>query len=115
MQMDTTTLVFRALADPTRRGILEVIAIKPTHVAQLAERFPMSRPAISKHLGVLKSAGLVRFTEQGKKRLYTMEPAPLKSADLWLEHYRHFWTESLHHLKLHSEGKHASRKKKKKN
>ena len=110
--MDTTSLVFHALSDPTRRGILDMIATKRTHVAQIADKFPMSRPAISKHLAVLKNAGLVSFSEEGKKRFYTMEPRPLKSADLWLEHYRHFWTESLHHLKAHAERKHSSKRKK---
>ena len=66
MQTDPTTLVFRALADPTRRRILEAIGSQPSHVAQLAQQFPMSRPAISKHLGVLKNAGLVSFFRTGK-------------------------------------------------
>ena len=103
MQTDSTTLVFRALADPTRRRILQAIADRPAHVAQLTRHFPVSRPAISKHLGVLKNAGLVSFSEQGKKRLYRMEPGPLRLADRWLDHYRRFWEESLQRLKEHME------------
>ncbi len=111
MQTDTTTLVFRALADPTRRMILEKIAVRPIHVAKLTQQFPISRPAISKHLGVLKDAGLVSYTEIGKKRMYRMEPARLSLADRWLEHYRHFWEESLRNLKQHVESSSPSGKK----
>lgn len=111
MQTDKTTLVFRALSDPIRRAILERIAVKPAHVALLTKQFPVTRPAISKHLRVLKEAGLVRYTEAGKKRLYRMEPAPLRLADEWLEHYRRFWKESLQHLKEHLESTGSSQQK----
>ena len=105
MQTDSTTLVFRALGDRTRRSILERIAIKPAHVAQLTEQFPVSRPAISKHLRVLRNAGLVTYEEIGKKRMYRLEPAPLSLADHWLKHYRQFWKQSLQGLKKHVESK----------
>jgi DNA-binding transcriptional ArsR family regulator len=103
LESDQTTLVFRALADSTRRAILHRIAGRPLHVAQLSDHFPISRPAISKHLNVLKEAGLVSFKEQGKKRIYKVEAAPLRLADEWLEYYRKFWSTSLRNLKAHVE------------
>lgn len=104
-QTDKTTLVFRALSDPTRRAILERIALRATHVALLSEEFPISRPAISKHLRILRNAGLVQYEEIGKKRIYRMEPRPLRLANQWLDQYRHFWEQSLQNLKKHLETK----------
>ncbi|HSE40677.1 MAG TPA: metalloregulator ArsR/SmtB family transcription factor [Acidobacteriota bacterium] len=112
MKEDVTTQVFRALADPTRRAILQKIASKPLHVAQLKGNFEISRPAISKHLRILKNAGLVTFTEEGKKRMYRLQARPLRYAYNWLDHYRSFWTESLRNLKKHVESRPPASKRK---
>src|SRR5271166_3849268 len=103
MKSDPTTQVFQALADPTRRAILARIAQEQVHVAELAGHFPISRPAISKHLRTLKSAGLVVDQESGKKRIYSLNPRPLVFVDLWLDQYRRFWNTSLQNLKKHVE------------
>ena len=74
----------RALSDNTRRGILALLAEGQLSVLEIAEKFPMSRPAISKHLRILKEAGLVLETPAGRQRLYALEPAPLELLELWL-------------------------------
>ena len=74
----------RALADTTRRGILVLLQEGQLSVLEIAERFPMSRPAISKHLRILKEAGLVVETPAGRQRLYTLESGPLDSLQRWL-------------------------------
>jgi len=74
----------RALSDTTRRGILALLTEGQLSVLEIAERFPMSRPAISKHLRILKEAGLVLETPVGRQRLYALEPAPLELLQSWL-------------------------------
>lgn len=74
----------RALSDGTRRGILALLKQGQLSVLEIAEKFPMSRPAISKHLRILKEAGLVLETPAGRQRLYALEPGPLESLRLWL-------------------------------
>lgn len=103
MSRAVSSQVFQALADPTRRAIVARLARRPRHVADLAGRFPMSRPAISKHLRILKSAGLVGYEEVGKKRFYRLNPRPLARLDSWLERYRNFWDRNLRSLKQHLE------------
>lgn len=74
----------RALSDTTRRGILALLKEGQLSVLEIAEKFPMSRPAISKHLRILKEAGLVLETPAGRQRLYALELGPLESLQLWL-------------------------------
>lgn len=81
-----------ALADPTRREIFEQIAARPCAVGELAVRFPVSRPAVSQHLRVLKDAGLVRDLAQGNRRIYRLEPRGLEELRTYLEG---FWNEAL--------------------
>lgn len=87
--------VFRAIADPTRREMLELLRERELMVSELAAPFDMSQPAISQHLAVLRDSGLVSARRDGRNRVYRIEPAALKAIDDWLEHYRHFWTEKL--------------------
>ena len=87
--------VFRALADPTRRAILERLRRRERGVSELAEPFAMSQPAISQHLRVLVEAGLVRASKRGRERIYTLEPHALKLAHDWLAHFEAFWTDKL--------------------
>lgn len=80
----------RALSDSTRRGILALLKQGQLSVLEIAERFPMSRPAISKHLRILKEAGLVLETPAGRQRLYALDLGPLKSLQLWLADLKGF-------------------------
>jgi DNA-binding transcriptional ArsR family regulator len=99
-----STDVFRAIADPTRRAILDRLRAGPANAGALAADFRQSRPAISKHLRVLREARLVVDTRVGRERLYAIDPVPLQSAAGWLEGYRAFWQSSLTKLKRHLEG-----------
>src|SRR4249919_2305175 len=83
---------FTALADPTRREIFERIAARPRSVGELAAELPVSRPAVSQHLRVLKAAGLVADRAEGTRRIYRVDPSGLVAARAYLEG---FWTEAL--------------------
>ena len=91
--------VFRAVADPTRRAILDRLRAGPANAGALAADFRQSRPAISKHLRVLREARLVIDRAVGRERVYTVDPLPLQAAAGWLEGYRSFWQSSLAELK----------------
>lgn len=95
--------VFRAIADPTRRAILDRLRAGPAPVNALAADFYQSRPAISKHLRVLKDARLVSERRMGRERLYALDPMPLQTAAGWLEGYRSFWQRNLESLKRYLE------------
>jgi DNA-binding transcriptional ArsR family regulator len=90
--------VFTALADPTRRAILQRLTLGDANVAELAEPFEMSQPAISKHLKVLERAGLISRGRDAQRRPCRLEPRPLKAATDWLEDYRDYWEESYQNL-----------------
>ena len=89
---------FAALADPTRRALLARLAKGEASVAELAEPFAMTQPAISKHLKVLEEAGLVSAGRDAQKRPRRLSPAPLAEASEWLEAYRRFWEASFGRL-----------------
>src|SRR3569833_3322803 len=84
-----------AIADPTRRELLALLAAGEIAAGDLAARFPVSRPAISRHLRVLREAGLVRSRTEGRRRRYALDPAPLRELDDWLEPYRDLWAQQL--------------------
>src|SRR5215468_3358181 len=90
--------VFRAIADPTRRAILDRLRAGPTPVNALAEEFEQSRPAVSKHLRVLRRARLVKEERVGRERLYQLRPLSLQPVVGWLEGYRSFWQVNLDNL-----------------
>jgi DNA-binding transcriptional ArsR family regulator len=90
--------VFGALADPTRRAILARLTRGEASVAQIAEPFPMSQPAISRHLKVLEDAGLITRTRQATARLSHLRADPLRDAVSWLATYREYWEESYQRL-----------------
>ncbi len=94
-QLDRT---FAALADPTRRRILEHLAQGDRCVTDLAKPYSMSLPAVSKHLRVLEKAGLVRRRRNGRVHRLNLEAAPMKQASQWIEEYRRFWEESFDRL-----------------
>lgn len=84
--------VFAALADPTRRAVLDLLRRGSQPAGEIASAFPVSRPAISKHLGVLRRTRLVVERRQGRHRVYHLNAQPLAAVDAWLEHYRTFWS-----------------------
>lgn len=101
-----------ALADPTRRRIVELLAEGERSAGELAAQFPVSRPAVSRHLRVLREHRLVRTREQGTQRLYSLDAAPLAELDDWLRRYRPFWAQRLD--ALDTELKRARRRRKEK-
>ena len=90
--------VYRALSDPSRRAILDLLAEGERAVGELLEHFEFSQPALSKHLKVLREAGLVGFRAVSRRRLYRLEAANLRSVAEWVGHYEAFWSESLDKL-----------------
>lgn len=98
-----TSAVFDALADPTRRRLLELLADRERSAGDLAGEFAVSRPAVSRHLRVLRDAGLVRWREDAQRRIYALEPQPLAELDEWLDRYRRFWPDVLDRLERHLE------------
>ena len=100
---------FYALADPTRRAVLDLLRTGRQPAGQIAESFPVSRPAISKHLRLLRRANLVREQRSGRHRLYELNAAPLRAVDEWLDEYRAFWKTKLAHLKAFVEADPAPR------
>ena len=84
-----------ALADPTRRRIVELLADGERSAGDIAAQFDTSRPGVSRHLRVLREYGLVRARGDGQRRLYSLDPAPLAELDVWLARYRSFWTNRL--------------------
>jgi DNA-binding transcriptional ArsR family regulator len=85
-------VIFQALADPTRRGMLARLALGEKSVGELAKPFAMSFAGASKHVKVLEEAGLIRREVRGRTHICRLEPGPLASADQWLRHYERFWT-----------------------
>jgi DNA-binding transcriptional ArsR family regulator len=95
---DRLSATFHALADPTRRAILARLADGPASVNEIAAPFSMSLPAVSKHLKVLEKAQLVSRGREAQWRPCTLEAAPLKDADAWIEQYRAMWEERFDRL-----------------
>ena len=90
-----TADVFQAIADPTRRGILEMLHGREQPVSAVAERFPVTLSAISQHMRVLREAGLVTVRRSGRERLYRLNPAPLRPVFDWVGQYGPFWQEKM--------------------
>jgi DNA-binding transcriptional ArsR family regulator len=84
-----------ALADPTRRTIVELLSERDLSAGELAARFETSRPAVSRHLRVLREQGLVQARIEGRRHVYSLDPEPLAELDEWLARYRGFWTNRL--------------------
>jgi DNA-binding transcriptional ArsR family regulator len=98
---DQLSVVFAALADPTRRAILARLADGPATVNEIAEPFDLTLPAISKHLKVLERAGLISRGRQAQWRPCTLEAEPLRQATEWMNRYRQFWEPSFRKLDAH--------------
>lgn len=91
----TADAVFAALANPTRREVLDLLRERPHRASRIAERFDMARPSVSEHLKVLRTAGLVSEVRQGRQRVYSLEPEPLADVAAWLAPYERFWQDAL--------------------
>jgi DNA-binding transcriptional ArsR family regulator len=116
MATDQLSVTFAALADPTRRAILARVAEGEATVMELAEPFQLKLPTVSKHLKVLRQAGLVKQGRQAQWRPCRLEPAPLKEASDWIERYREQWEERMGQLgdylrELQDQEEHHGRKK----
>ena len=90
--------IFHALADPSRRAIFESLTRGEAAVKEITARFPISQPAVSQHLGVLRDAGLVRARKEGRRVLYRTDPGGMQPLIDWIEHYRAFWTDRVDRL-----------------
>ncbi|WIM93809.1 metalloregulator ArsR/SmtB family transcription factor [Actinoplanes oblitus] len=98
---DRLSVIFAALADPTRRAILARLAEGEATVTELAEPFEISLPAISRHLKVLENAGLISRSRSAQWRSSRLEAGPLREATAWMERYRRFWDENFARLDAH--------------
>src|ERR1700732_2330497 len=99
---------FQALADPTRRAVLDLLRRGSQPAGEIAGAFPISRPAISKHLRLLRRAHLVRDHREGRHRVYQLNPEPLRAVDSWLDQYRNFWKMNLANLKTFVEAEYGN-------
>ena len=97
------TMVFEALAEPNRRRILDFLAQRERPVSDLVSLLQVSQPAVSKHLRVLRDAGLVEVRADAQRRLYRVRPEPLRELDDWLAPYRAMWASRLDALESHLE------------
>lgn len=98
------------LADPSRRRIFELLKSGPLHVGRIAEQLPISRPAVSQHLKVLKEAGLVQETREGNRHAYSIDPKGLAAMQRWLDQ---FWADALSAFKAEAETNATSKKRRK--
>ena len=103
VSFDSHQPVFRALADPTRRAIIAMLADGARPVGDIAAEFDMTRPAVAKHLAILKEGGVVTTEKKGRERINRLNPAALKSAADWLRYFDRFWDDRLAKLKTEVE------------
>jgi DNA-binding transcriptional ArsR family regulator len=96
---------WQALSDPHRRAVLALLLERPRPVGELVEQLGLSQPGTSKHLKVLREAGLVQVRQDANRRVYALDPGPIRELDVWLAPYRRLWNESLDEL-----GRHLDRK-----
>ena len=96
--------VFNAIADPTRRAMLDAMRAGEIGAGELADQFPISRPAVSRHLKILRKAGLVKRRVDAQRRYYSLTPEALADVDRWLAPYRLFWGARLVDIKQYVEG-----------
>jgi DNA-binding transcriptional ArsR family regulator len=92
---------WQALADPNRRAVLELLLERPRAAGELVDRLGLSQPGTSKHLKVLREAGLVQVRAEANRRVYAIDPGPLSELDVWLAPYRRLWNEHLDALGRH--------------
>lgn len=107
--MDTRRDVFQAIADPTRRAIIDLLVKEQLTVNQVAERFKISRPAISKHMKILSECGLVKMKRRGRERHCELKHLPLNDVIHWIEQHKRLWNTRLIQLKQHVEQKNRTK------
>ncbi|OME88360.1 transcriptional regulator [Paenibacillus sp. FSL A5-0031] len=90
--------IFEVLSEPHRRSMLDLLRIRERSVGELVDKCQLSQPGVSKHLRVLREAGLVEVRSVSQKNIYSLRPEPLQEVDRWLESYRHFWSSKLDDL-----------------
>ncbi|WP_432776475.1 metalloregulator ArsR/SmtB family transcription factor [Brevibacillus gelatini] len=100
--------VFQAIADPTRRKLLQLLSEQEMPVTAISRHFPISRTAVSKHLRILSEAGLVKEQRVGRETRYRMQPEPLEELRSWLAYYERFWDNKLNALKRLVESEHQA-------
>jgi len=99
----TSTSVLEAIAEPTRRRILDAVRVRERSVGDLVQHIGMHQPGVSRHLRILRDAGLVTVRRDAQRRLYRLTPGPLKELDAWLEPYRAEWEGRIDALERHLE------------
>jgi DNA-binding transcriptional ArsR family regulator len=99
--MEASTATFNVLAEPTRRRILDLLLDGERPVGELVKRLQLSQPGVSKHLRILRDAGLVSVRSEAQRRIYGVRAEPLAEVDEWLEPYRRLWSERLDALERH--------------
>ena len=87
--------VFQAIADPVRRDIIDLLTVKPLSVNDVADKFAISRPAISRHIKILNECGIIEINQVGRERFCQIQPKSLIPAFLWVDQYRNLWEEKL--------------------
>ncbi|MFY4775762.1 ArsR/SmtB family transcription factor [Metabacillus sp. RGM 3146] len=92
--------VFQAIADPTRRQVLKLLAEKELPISEITSHFSISRTAVSKHLRVLSEADLIQGQKKGREKIYRLHPEPLMELKQWLSYYERFWENKLSQLKF---------------
>ena len=105
----TANAVFAAIADPTRRTIVQRLARRRLTAGELARGFRMSRPAVSKHVRVLVCAGVLRVRREGRNRVYELDATPLRAVEEWVAQYQAFWKTNLRNLKEYVESESRGR------
>ena len=100
---------YAALAEPHRREILDLLRAGERSVTELVDRLPLSQPGVSRHLRVLRDAGLVNVRQDAQRRLYAVNPEPLAEIDAWLAPYRGLWSDKLEALEAHLDRKKGKR------
>jgi len=103
--------VFQAVADPTRRRMLALLAERERPVMDIASHFDMTQPSVSEHLRVLRDAGLVEARKQGRQRVYRLDATPLQGLAEWVRGFEEFWNVKLDRLGRYLRKKHAAREK----
>lgn len=98
--MQQTQAVFRAISDPTRREIIGLLADTAMTVGDVAAQFEITRPAVAKHLRILREGGVITVVKKGRETINTLRPEALKSVSDWLAHYSRFWDDKLNKLKI---------------
>ncbi|MFX3626115.1 MAG: ArsR/SmtB family transcription factor [bacterium] len=90
--------VFQAIADPTRRNIISMVATDPQNLNSIAENFDMSRPAISQHIKYLEECGIIKIEQKGRERIVYVQPRKMKEIDDWLQPFKRLWEERFDRL-----------------